>query len=88
MADTVWIQERVARTRAMIVATETALEAIQSGAQSYSLDTGQTRQTVTKANVAELRGNLKYYEERLTELEAQLTTAVSGPASAYVRPAF
>ena len=88
MADAVWIQQRIDRTRATIIATENAIDAIQAGAQSYSLDTGQTRQSVTKANIAELRGNLKYYEERLRDLEAQLVTATSGPASVYVRPLF
>ena len=88
MADAVWIQERITRTRETIVSIENAVTALVSGAQSYTLDTGQTRQTVTKANLAELKNSLSYYEGRLRELEAELGVLTNGSASLYVTPGF
>ncbi len=53
--DSEWLDARIAAIEALIVAHETALTTIVGGAQSYTLDTGQTRQTVTKANLSEIR---------------------------------
>ena len=49
-------RDRIATVKALIDAYDAALLALGTGAvQQYSLDTGQTRQTVTKANMATLR---------------------------------
>jgi hypothetical protein len=72
MADSTWIQARITRTKELIVIYEDALASIASGAQTYSLDTGQTRQVVTKADVASLRMNLSHLENRLSMLELKL----------------
>ncbi len=89
MATVEWVNARIARTQSTIVALETAIEALAGGAQSYTLDTGQTRQSVTKANLSELRNMLKFYEERLAGLEAELavTSGTTG-STGYARPAF
>lgn len=89
MATVAWVTARIARTQSTIVAVETAIEALAGGAQSYTLDTGQTRQTVTKANLSELRNLLKFYEERLAGLDAELAivNGTSG-STGYARPAF
>jgi hypothetical protein len=69
--DAEWLDARIARTKELIVAYEDAIEAIAGGAQSYSLDTGQTRQTVTKANLSEIRNALSHLENRLSTLDAR-----------------
>lgn len=70
--DRAWIEERITKTKALIVAYEDALLALAGGAQMYSLDTGQTRQTVTKANVASMKTILTELEERLSLLQGRL----------------
>lgn len=79
-----WLEERIAKTKALIVAYEDALLALAGGAQQYSLDTGQTRQTVTKANVASLQQIMKELEERLVVLQARLC----GSNAVHVIPRF
>ncbi len=70
--NTVWIETRLERTETSIVAVEDAIDALVGGAQTYSLDTGQTRQSVTKANLTELRNLLQTLEERREGLRSQL----------------
>lgn len=82
--DTEWIEARIAATKTLIEAYETAITAVASGAQSYSIDTGQTRQTVTKANMSEIRNALAALEDRLQHYQDQLC----GKGSFYGRPAF
>lgn len=71
-SDREFYEARITRTRELIVAYEDALTALSSGTQSYSLDTGQTRQTVTKANLTEIRNTLASLENRLATLQARL----------------
>lgn len=66
--DNDWLDARITKVEALIEAFETAMTAVAGGAQSYSLDTGQTRQTVTKANLAEMRITLDQLENRRAEL--------------------
>jgi hypothetical protein len=68
--DAAWRAERIAKTKALITAHEDAILALSTGAQSYTLNTGQTQQTVLKANVASLRDTLKWLESRLADLQA------------------
>lgn len=71
-SDSEWIEARLAGARATVVALETAINALTvDGVASYTIDTGQTRQTVTRQNVAELRNSLSAAENRLTVLEAR-----------------
>jgi hypothetical protein len=70
--ETAWYQARIDATKALIIAYENALTALASGAQSYSLDTGQTRQTVTKANVTSLKMTLGALENRYETLKARM----------------
>lgn len=69
--DAAWLAERIAKTKALILAYEEALLVLASGAQNYTLNTGQTQMTVTKANVASLRDTLKMLEARLADLQAE-----------------
>lgn len=60
---------------ARITATEAAIEAYENaelalttgGVQSYTIDTGQSRQTVTRANLTEIRNGIdSLYNRRAT----------------------
>lgn len=53
-----FLDETIEGVEAAIKATTKAIAAISAGAQTYTLDTGQTRQTVTKADITSLRNNL------------------------------
>ena len=79
---TVWLQERITAKQTAIVAYEAAILALATGAQSYTLDTGQTRQTVTKANLTEMRKTLKELESDLEKLDRRL----NGATPNYARP--
>lgn len=83
MSDDAWNAERITRTKTMIVAYEDAILALSSGAQSYTLDTGQTRQTVTRAMLSDLKSTLSSLENRLATYQAR---ACGG--GTYVRPGF
>lgn len=81
--DSTFIKERIERTKELILVYEEAIAVLSSGAQSYSLDTGQTRQSVTKAQMSQLKNMLEYLENRLTTLQARL-----GCARVHVKPGF
>ena len=81
--DDSWLEARIARTKELIVAYEDAIGALASGAVSYQLDTGQTRQIVTRAQLGELRLMLDNLENRLATQCARLNGA-----SFYGRPGF
>jgi hypothetical protein len=70
--DRQFIQERIDQTKVLIVAYEDALIALSSGAQSYTIDTGQTRQTVTKIDLSSTRIILDNLYNRCATLEARL----------------
>lgn len=70
--DTTWLTARIEKTEALIVKYEDAIDALSSGAQVYSLDTGQTRQSVTKAQLGSLKNVLASLENRRETLLARL----------------
>jgi len=69
--DNEWLDARIAKTKDLIVKYEDAIDALSSGAQTYSLDTGQTSQSVTKAQLGSLRSALDNLENRLERLKAK-----------------
>lgn len=71
--DRAFIQARIDATKAAIVAYEDAQLALAAGAQSYTIDTGQTQQTVTKINSATLQKTIDGLYNRCAALEARLT---------------
>jgi hypothetical protein len=79
--DLAWTNERIAATKALIVVYEAAVDALASGAQSYQLDTGQTRQLVSKAQLGSLQLTLSRLESRLSTYQQRL-----GKARFYLRP--
>lgn len=79
-----FLQDRINATVALIEAHEAALLAIVTdGAQQYTLDTGQSRQVVTKASIPSLNKNLDTLYNRLWTLEAR-----QGKGTLTVRPAW
>jgi hypothetical protein len=84
VADT-FLQERIAATKALIVVYEDALTAlVTNGTQRYVLDTGQSRQDVTKIDVPKLNAQLDGLYNRLATQEARL----DGRGVVTVRPAW
>ena len=71
--ETTWLQERITAKQNLIVAYETAISALAGGAQTYSLDTGQTRQVVSKANLSEMRNMVRALESDLATLRLRLS---------------
>lgn len=70
--DRTFIQARIDATKLEIVAYEDALLALASGVQSYSLDTGQSRQTVTKLDLSAINRTIESLYNRCATLEARL----------------
>lgn len=80
--DAAFIQARIDATKAMIIAYEDAATALAAGVQSYTLDTGQTRQTVTKLDLAQLQRTIDSLYNRCATLEARL----NGSGTVTTRP--
>lgn len=72
--DSAFLLARITATKAAIVAYEDALLALSAanGVQSYTLDTGQDRQTVTRADIGSLNRAVDSLYNRLATLEARL----------------
>ena len=72
--DATFIQARIDATKAQIIAFEDAILALGTagGVQSYTIDTGQTRQTVTRQDLSSLQNKLDGLYNRLVTLEARL----------------
>jgi len=69
-----FLQERITATKAQIVAYEDASLALGTdGAQSYTLDTGQSRQTVTAPDLEWIQKTIASLYNRLVTLEARQT---------------
>lgn len=69
-----FLQQRIDRAKAIIVDAETALERIATGAiDQYTVDTGQSRTTVTKSNIQVLENIIDSQLNRLSMLEARMT---------------
>ncbi len=80
--DNSFLQDRIDATKKLIIAYEDAMLALSEGAQSYTLDTGQTRQTVTKLNLSTIRSTIDTLYNRYATLETRL----NGNGSIHVRP--
>lgn len=67
-----WL-DRLERTKTAIVSLEDAIDAIVvGGVESYTINTGQTTQTVTRSNLATYNSQLSNLYNRLATLEARL----------------
>ena len=80
-----FIAGRIATVKDLIVAYEGAITALISGTvQSYTLDTGQSVQKVTKLDIASLQRKVDSLYNQLVTLDARTT----GGGSITVRPAY
>ena len=71
--DNTFLQERIDAIKLMIVEYQTAQASLASGAiESYTLDTGQTRQTVTKLNIGTLQNLIDSLFNQYATLSARL----------------
>ena len=72
--DPTFIAERIKATKATIIAYENAVLALgdAGGIQSYTLDTTQSRQTVTRADLPRLNAMIDSLYNRCATLEARL----------------
>ena len=82
--DNTYLTDRIAKTKVLIEAYEDASTALASGVQSYTLDTGQSRQTVTKLDLKDLNSMLDSLYNRLCVMEARL----NGSGTTIARPGF
>jgi len=81
--DVAWLDARITRTKQQIEELENAIDALAGGALSYSMDTGQTRQSVTRQQLGSLRLMLDSLYNRLSTLCAR-----RNGASSYGTPGF
>jgi hypothetical protein len=80
-----FLQARITATETLIVAYEDAVAAlVTAGVQSYTIDTGQTRNTVTKIDVPALQRQIDSLYNRL----ATLTARLNGSGTTTARPAW
>lgn len=67
-----WLDARIAATKTAIEGYEAALSALSTGTvDTFTLDTGQTRQVVTKKNMSGMQAALNAAYELLAVLEAR-----------------
>ncbi len=72
--DSQFLSDRIEKTKEMIVALEAAILALtSSNIQSFTLDTGQTREVVQKRDISRLEMTLEELYSRLSNLEERLT---------------
>ena len=70
--DRAYYEERIVAKKALILKLEAAIDSISTGAQSYSIDTGQTRQVVTRANLSETRNMIARLESDISTLQQRI----------------
>jgi hypothetical protein len=70
--DKTFIKARIEITKALIIAYEDALIALAHGVESYTLDTGQSRQIVTRFDITDMNKIVDSLYNRCVTLEARL----------------
>lgn len=70
--DTAWLEEQLTAVETQIRTLQAAINRVASQAQSYSMDTGQTRITKAEAELMGLRLALKDAEDRRKEIRNEL----------------
>lgn len=71
--DREFLKQRIKKAKEQILLLDDAITMIITGAvESYTLDTGETRQTVTRANLATYQRQLMEMENRLATLQQRL----------------
>lgn len=70
MAD--FYSDRLAIAKTQLTALDAAITALELGAQSYSLDTGQSRQTVARHQIGDLYRRQTSLMQQIADLEARV----------------
>lgn len=78
------MRENIETLKALIAAYTAAILALATGAQSYSLDTGQTRQTVQRSQLSTLRETRASLQNELRMAQRELC----GGGTIIARPAY
>ena len=65
-------QARLTKTEEQLAAVDAAILLVVGGAQSYSLDSGQTRQMVTRASLGQLQTMKVHLENSVQDLLQKL----------------
>lgn len=82
--DAEFTAERIAAIKAQIIAYEDALTALATdNITSYTIDTGQTRQTVTRRDIGQINITIGSLSNRLATLQARLNGASTYGGSAW-----
>jgi len=68
-----FLQGRIDSTKLQIIAYEDAAYALAGGVQTYTLDTGQSKQQVTKLDLKQLQDTIDSLYNRCEVLQARLT---------------
>ncbi len=76
--------ERLEIAKKQLTALDEAIAALESGAQSYKLNTGQSEQTVTRHQIGDLYRRQEKLLEQISNLEARTT----GGGAFIARPGF
>ena len=72
--DNTFVQDRITSIKARIIALEDASIALATGGiESYTIDTGQSRQTVTKMNIEQIQNVIDGLMNQLVVYEARIT---------------
>lgn len=83
--DSIFLNERITATKNQITALEDAALDLASGVvTSYTLDTGQSRQVVTKSSISVINKTIDSLYNRLATLESRL----NGTGNVIGRPAW
>ena len=69
--DTAWLDARILSMQTLILVYEAAIMAIGNGVQSYTLETGQSRQVVTRSDLGTLQAFLDGLYNRYAILDAR-----------------
>lgn len=86
--DTDFLNSQLVATEALITAYQGAMLALANGAQSYTNDSGQTRLSVTKADLGSMRLLLKGLYETRDELRSRLGFTKTLGRQVHVIPGF
>jgi len=82
--DDTFIQARIDSLTAKVIVYEAALEALATGAESYTINTSQTTQSVRKSDLAKIGERLEWLYGQIEFWEGRLSTNPGG--SIIVRP--
>lgn len=82
-------EQQLAAKQALLSAYNAAITALASGVQSYTINTGQTSQQVTRASLAQLTAYVRQLDRDIVDLLNLLdTTGETGSRVVIARPGF